>query len=384
MRTSSPGGDGDAAWRRRRRARGAGRPPGAGRGPEDGDRSLHDASTPASWSAPGSTPLLGDALEAVGYDTFLRDACRVIDAAKANDASRCAAIDASALEARCRATVAEVAGTPDACPGRPPSRPARGRDPRCLAVASRDPRLCAAVADPLGARHVRGHARAQRCGPARASGRARAKPRCARDAERWRGVLASTERPAVERTRAARRVPLAPREASTSSDADRTRAGGRSTSTSAPDLAQGLTLLQRRDGARLDARTSDRERASISSRRRRTCEPAWRSSSSSLAGAHGAELRSRAIERAELVVPGRPPVSQPGAQSTLAAKLDKLDARARERRRVVVDGDIERRGLELARARRGNDLRSRRRPRRATLRTRRSPGRERRRTAEMR
>src|SRR5580704_4803926 len=94
-------------------------------------------------------PLVGDALEAIGYDTFLRDACRMIDAAKANDATRCAAIDASSLEARCRATVAEVAGAPDTCPWEASSRPTRGRDARCVAVASRDPRLCVAAADPL-------------------------------------------------------------------------------------------------------------------------------------------------------------------------------------------------------------------------------------------
>jgi hypothetical protein len=61
-------------------------------------------------------PIVGDALEAIGYDTFLRDACRVVDAAKANDPARCAAIDASSLEARCRATVAEVSASPEACP----------------------------------------------------------------------------------------------------------------------------------------------------------------------------------------------------------------------------------------------------------------------------
>src|ERR1019366_1781105 len=53
-------------------------------------------------------PIAGDALEAIGYDTFLRDACRVLDATKANDPGRCPAIEASSLEARCRTTVAEV------------------------------------------------------------------------------------------------------------------------------------------------------------------------------------------------------------------------------------------------------------------------------------
>jgi hypothetical protein len=55
-------------------------------------------------------PLVGDALDAIGYDTFLRDACRMLDAAKAQDDRRCEAIDASILRERCKATVAEIIG----------------------------------------------------------------------------------------------------------------------------------------------------------------------------------------------------------------------------------------------------------------------------------
>src|SRR5580698_4023520 len=79
-------------------------------------------------------PVLGDAIEAIGYDTFLRDACRVIDAAKANDEARCGDIDSSPLAAHCRATVAEVAASPEKCPWEIADRPARGRVPACIAV----------------------------------------------------------------------------------------------------------------------------------------------------------------------------------------------------------------------------------------------------------
>src|SRR5579884_4198000 len=99
---------------------------------------------------PIADPLLGDALEAVGYDTFLRDACRVLAAAKARDASPCASIDASALRRRCEATVAEVAGRPDGCPWDVPTKPELGRDPECVAIATPDARLCAAVRDRAG------------------------------------------------------------------------------------------------------------------------------------------------------------------------------------------------------------------------------------------
>jgi hypothetical protein len=56
-------------------------------------------------------------------------------------------------------------------------------------------------------------------------------------------------------------------------------------------------------------------------------------------GPHGAGTTAR-IERAELVVPGRAPLSTPGAQSTLAVKLDKLDPVRGSPVAVVVDGDV--------------------------------------------
>jgi hypothetical protein len=88
-------------------------------------------------------PLVGDAIRAIGYETFLRDACRMLDAAKANDAKRCDAIDAGGLRHRCHAVVAMVSGEADACPWLVDDRRAQGREPTCVAVASRDPRLCA-------------------------------------------------------------------------------------------------------------------------------------------------------------------------------------------------------------------------------------------------
>src|SRR5580692_11052848 len=67
-------------------------------------------------------PMLGDALEAIGYDTFFADACRVVDAAKAGDAKRCLGIATSALRMHCRAAVAQLRATPNACPWTQPSR----------------------------------------------------------------------------------------------------------------------------------------------------------------------------------------------------------------------------------------------------------------------
>src|SRR5579859_4407945 len=304
-------------------------------------------------------PLLGDALEAIGYDTFLRDACRVIDAAKAKDASRCAGIDASSLEARCRATVAEVAGTPDACPWEAVTRPTRGREPRCLAVASRDARLCAAVADPVERATCQATV-ARDDGPcARLTART-TQSRCIRDADRWHGVLASEgphsnaqDRPLAVTGRL-HVDPMDPvNRVNQSLDVDL-----------APDLALGVTVVEQRDGVRfvvgplsesgldfiapsphvrgslaLELFASvPRDRGPGDARRGRGPGDAPRSRGPENEGTQGASV---VIERAELVVPGRPPLATPGgAQSTLTAKLDRFDGVRASPVALVVDGDI--------------------------------------------
>ncbi len=88
-------------------------------------------------------PLVGDAVDAIGYDTFLRDACRVLEAAKTKDPKKCELIDASALRARCRAVTAMVGGDADGCPLKAPSKPELGRDATCVAMALRSPAMCA-------------------------------------------------------------------------------------------------------------------------------------------------------------------------------------------------------------------------------------------------
>ena len=55
--------------------------------------------------------------------------------------------------------------------------------------------------------------------------------------------------------------------------------------------------------------------------------------------AHGSAPAAR-IERAELVVPGRAPLSTPGAQSTLVAKIGKLEPVRASPLTLAVDGDI--------------------------------------------
>jgi hypothetical protein len=136
-------------------------------------------------------PMLGDAIEAIGYDTFFADACRVIDAAKAGDAKRCAGIATSALRMHCRSTVAELRAAPDVCPWTQPSRPALGRDPACVAVAARSAPLCVVEHDPV-ARAVcvalLDHPGREALACQRLFSRAE-RERCTRSVARWRSAL---------------------------------------------------------------------------------------------------------------------------------------------------------------------------------------------------
>ena len=91
-----------------------------------------------------SDPVLADVIDALGYDTLLRDACRTLQALKAKDAKLCGPIAASPLRQRCETQVAVLAGEPALCP-RLTGVMTGAREPVCLARASRDERLCAAA-----------------------------------------------------------------------------------------------------------------------------------------------------------------------------------------------------------------------------------------------
>lgn len=136
-------------------------------------------------------PLVGDALAAIGYDTFVRDACRVLEATKAHDPRKCEPIDASSLRARCEAVVAMVEGKPDDCPYDVAGDRARGREPTCVAVAARDARLCAGeIASRRTACEALATADAKKCsGGAGAHVSDLDRRACARDVDRWRTTL---------------------------------------------------------------------------------------------------------------------------------------------------------------------------------------------------
>lgn len=133
-------------------------------------------------------PLVGDALGAIGYETFLRDACRLLEAAKDRNRETCDKIDSSALRGRCQSWVAMIAQTPDACPMQFEGVVTRGRNASCVAVAAKDPRLCngesrtvhRATCEAMVARDP------AKCDALAASQR----PLCRREIARWRAVLA--------------------------------------------------------------------------------------------------------------------------------------------------------------------------------------------------
>lgn len=132
-------------------------------------------------------PLVGDALGAIGYETFLRDACRLLEATKDRKRETCDKIDSSALRARCQSWVAMVAQTPDACPLQFEGLVTRGRNASCVAIAAKDPRLCngesrtvqRATCEALVAREP------AKCDALMPNQRAS----CQREVARWRSVL---------------------------------------------------------------------------------------------------------------------------------------------------------------------------------------------------
>jgi hypothetical protein len=278
-------------------------------------------------------PIVGDALEAIGYDTFLRDACRVVDAAKANDPARCAGIDASSLEARCRATVAEVSASPETCPWDAPLLRARGRDAKCLAVASRDPRLCAGVSDALDRATCEATLTHDRrsCAKLRTSG---AQSRCARDADRWGSLLDVTKE-----TSAADGLPFVVTGTLHLESATTPEAPSASNPPAAkpvaidvdlaPDLARGVTVVEQRDGARIAfgplveggldfIAPSPHTRGTLALELFVPVSPTRQRAHADAGAASSARL-----ERVELLLPGRSPVSTPAAESTLVATVDR-------------------------------------------------------------
>jgi hypothetical protein len=269
-------------------------------------------------------PLVGDALEAIGYDTFLRDACRVLDAVTARDPKRCEKIDASLLRERCEATFAEIVGDPDACPWQISTRRERGRDAACVAIASREPRLCAAVETRLMATTCEAIA-AHDAGPCDKLLSRGEQTRCTRDAQRWRGAIpaARTTGPPLPTCAGTLQVGGADREAAVESDIE-------------SDVAGGVVLLPQRNGTRLIIGPLS------------TAGPGFIASSPHVRATLALELLlpgkppvQARLERVELLLPGHLPLATPAVRSTLIAKIDKLEPVRGGEVKVSIRGEME-------------------------------------------
>ncbi|MFO0660450.1 MAG: hypothetical protein U0165_11555 [Polyangiaceae bacterium] len=90
-------------------------------------------------------PLIGDGLEALGYDSFLTDLCRGVQAMKSRDVAPCQSSMSSAMKRNCMRQVAMIQGDAALCPIDEPRRRVLSHDRVCLAAARRDVRPCTAL-----------------------------------------------------------------------------------------------------------------------------------------------------------------------------------------------------------------------------------------------
>jgi hypothetical protein len=121
-------------------------------------------------------PVVGDAVEALGYDTFKRDACQVLHAAKTRSTAPCRDILASMLRDHCETTVAVVIGDAMMCP-----LAGGNHNAMCMALARRDERLCEQVRDGLGL--------TCRAIIERDASKCRRSARCERLVQRWKAFM---------------------------------------------------------------------------------------------------------------------------------------------------------------------------------------------------
>ena len=119
--------------------------------PEDveGLREAVDAFTTEDACRAGlraSTPTaVAEGLDDLRYDSFFDDVCAGLAAVKVGSVAGCDAIVPSATRAGCRRRLALLHARPDACPE---DRVIEGREPVCVAWASRAPGLCPAASPP--------------------------------------------------------------------------------------------------------------------------------------------------------------------------------------------------------------------------------------------
>jgi hypothetical protein len=268
-------------------------------------------------------PLLGDALRAIGYDTFVVDACRVLEASKTKDARRCGSIDATALRTRCEAFAAMVAGDADLCPMESASRPAFGRDALCVAVAARAPQLC------LGADRTRRVAcEAMLLRDPKSCDRVPSDAEraiCKRDVARWSSVLPAPGEP----------PPLAkPTGKLVLHGAEGTAEPTQTEIDVTEDLARGVVVVDGRDGPRVTIGALREGQATFYA-----ASPVTRPYVG-VALHLPVGIKDPRIEHAELGMPGAAPLVMPMARTALKATVVALEAKRAGAVQIRLEGEM--------------------------------------------
>ena len=91
-------------------------------------------------------PLLADGIEALGYERFVADACRSIEAMKVRDPKRCEEAISTPMRLHCVTDYAMLVGDEARCPVSARAADVPEHDVTCLAAARRDVRPCAVLA----------------------------------------------------------------------------------------------------------------------------------------------------------------------------------------------------------------------------------------------
>ena len=261
-------------------------------------------------------PLVGDALRAIGYDTFLRDACRVLQAMKEKKTDACKPIDAQGLRDKCEASVAIQEGKPEICPWAVAGAQNNGRDPRCVAVASRDPRLCAGAthADRAPCAALIAHSEQLCAGDAT----------CARDVARWQHVFPG---PGTGKS-----APLTTRASLEIHGAEGTADPSDTKTDLAIDFGRGVVVVQDFAGTHVEL-GAPREVGT-------TVFAPSPSARARLALAIVVGEKGTSIEHAEVGVPGGATLVIPGARWDDTVKVDKLEAQRAGEIALTLDGTI--------------------------------------------
>ena len=276
----------------------------------------------------GLDPLLADALTAVGYDTFVVDACRVLDAAKGKDPKRCEPIAASSLRARCERVTAVAAADPDLCPWAIASRVASGRDPVCLALAMRDPRLCVAA---LRSERFTCEATLakdeKRCD---AQGREPDRAMCRREMRRYLALVADKPEGAAT---ASAPLPAASAKLELHVLDGTTDAVAESTDVT-EDVSRGVVLLVQRDGVRFDVGEL-RELGTGFIAPSPVLRPHVGLTLYALTG-----IKDARVEKAELGVPGAATLLTPGQRASLHVTVTKLEPKRGGEVVLSIEGEM--------------------------------------------